>query len=55
MMLVHDLQPILVYTTDEVMAHLPESMRDGQTYAALLDWYVAPWTAEEYEKYLPAL
>lgn len=54
MMLVHDLQPILVYTTDEVMAHLPESMRDGQTYAALLDWYVAPWTAEEYEKYLPA-
>ena len=46
-MLVHDLQPILVFTCDEVMAFLPESMRDGQTRAALLDWYEAPWSAEE--------
>ena len=53
-MLVHDLQPILVYTTDEVMAYLPASLRDGQEYAALLDWYQAPWTAEEYEPYLAA-
>ena len=51
-MLVHDLQPILVYTTDEVMSYLPESLRDGQTFAALLDWYQAPWTAETYERYL---
>ena len=46
-MLVHDLQPILVFTCDEVMAFLPESMRDGQTRAALLDWFEAPWSAEE--------
>ena len=46
-MLVHDLQPILVFTCDEVMAFLPESMRDGQTRAALLDWYEAPWSADE--------
>ena len=36
-MLLRDLQPILSFTTDEVMAHLPESARDGQTFAALLD------------------
>ncbi len=53
-MLVHDLQPILVYTCDEVMAYLPESMRDGQTFAALLDWYEAPMAADEYEPLLPA-
>ncbi len=53
-MLVRDLQPILVYTTDEVMSYLPESLRDGQTFAALLDWYQAPWAAEAYERYLPA-
>jgi isoleucyl-tRNA synthetase len=52
-MLVHDLQPILVYTTDEVMKYLPASMRDGQTYAALLDWYEAPVERDEYERYLP--
>ena len=46
-MLVHDFQPILVYTTDEIMQYLPASMRDGQKYAALLDWYQAPMTAEE--------
>ena len=53
-MLVHDLQPILVYTTDEAMSYLPASLRDGQEYAALLDWYQAPWTAETYESYLAA-
>ena len=53
-MLVHDFQPILVYTTDEVMAYLPESLKDGQTFAALLDWFEAPMKAEEYEKLLPA-
>ena len=53
-MLVHDFQPILVYTTDEVMQYLPASMRDGQDYAALLDWYQAPMTADEYRALLPA-
>ncbi len=42
-MLVHAAN--LVYTTDEAMQFLPESMRDGQKYAALLDWYRA---TEEY-------
>ena len=53
-MLVHDLQPILAYTTDEAMSYLPASLRDGQEYAALLDWYQAPWSAAEYEPYLDA-
>ena len=53
-MLVRDLQPILVYTTDEVMCHLPASMRDGQEFAALLDWYEAPMAAAEYEPILAA-
>lgn len=53
-MLVHDLQPILVYTTDEVMSHLPASLRDGQTYAALLDWYEAPLSLADYEPLLGA-
>ena len=53
-MLVHDLQPILVFTCDEVMAFLPESMRNGQTRAALLDWFEAPWSAEEASALLSA-
>lgn len=52
-MLLRDLQPILVYTTDEVMEYLPASMRDGQTYAALLDWWKAPMSADERTPYLP--
>ncbi len=52
-MLLRDLQPILVYTTDEVMEYLPKSMRDGQEYAALLDWWKAPMSAEERAAYLP--
>ena len=53
-MLVHDLQPILAFTCDEVMAFLPESLRDGQTRAALLDWFEAPWSAEEASALLSA-
>lgn len=52
-MLLHDLQPILAFTCDEVMAYLPSSMRDGQDFAALLDWWKAPLTQHEYEVYLP--
>ena len=52
-MLVHDLQPILVFTCDEVMAFLPGSMRDGQTRAALLG-FEAPWSAEEASALLSA-
>ncbi len=51
-MLVHDLQPILVFTTDEVMQYLPESLKDGQKYAALLDWFQAPLAKDEYEPLL---
>jgi len=51
-MLVHDLQPILVFTTDEAMQYLPESLKDGQTYAALLDWFRAPLGKDEYETLL---
>lgn len=53
-MLVRDLQPILVYTTDEVMGHLPEGLRDGQEFAALLDWYEAPLPADECASYAAA-
>ena len=53
-MLIHDFQPILVYTTDEAMPHLPASMRDNQEHAALLDWYEAPMAAAEYEPLLKA-
>ena len=50
-MLLRDLQPMLAYTTDEVMAYAPASVRDGQEYAALLDWYRAPMSVEEAESY----
>ncbi len=52
-MLLRDLQPILVYTCDEVMEYLPASMRDGQKYAALLDWWQAPMDEASYAAYLP--
>ena len=45
-MLLRDLQPILVYTTDEVMAYAPAGCRDNQKYAALLDWYKSPISLE---------
>lgn len=51
-MLLHDLQPILVFTCDEVMEHLPASLRDGQEFAALLDWYQAPLSEEETTQHL---
>ena len=41
-MLVRDLQPVLCFTTDEVLEHLPEGMREGVEYAALLSWYESP-------------
>ncbi len=53
-MLVHDLQPILAYTCDEAMAYLPASLRDGQKWAALLDWYQAPLDAAAYGPLLGA-
>ena len=53
-MLLHDLQPILVYTIDEAMEFVPASLRDNQTRAALLDWYQTPMAADEYEALLPA-
>lgn len=53
-MLLHDLQPILAYTCDEVLAYVPESMREGQGYAALLDWYEAPLAEDDYAPLLPA-
>ena len=40
--------------TSVYMRYLPASMRDGQTYAALLDWYQAPMSTDEYEAQLPA-
>ncbi len=52
-MLLRDLQPILSFTTDEVMAHLPESARDGQTFAALLDWWKSPLAKDQVAKLLP--
>ncbi len=41
-MLLRDLQPILAFTTDEVMAHLPESARDGQQFAAVARLVAGP-------------
>ena len=52
-MLLHDLQPILAFTCDEVIEYLPEAMRDGRTFAALLDWYESPMAAERAEVLLP--
>ncbi|MCH3943944.1 MAG: isoleucine--tRNA ligase [Atopobiaceae bacterium] len=52
-MLLHDLQPILAYTCDEVLSYLPESMREGQRFAALLGWYEAPMDKAAYETLLP--
>ena len=53
-MLVHDLQPILAYTCDEAMDYMPEALRDGQKWAALLDWYQAPLAVADYEALLGA-
>lgn len=53
-MLLHDLQPILAFTCDEVMAYAPASCRDGQRFAALLDWYQAPVSAARALESAPA-
>ena len=52
-MLLRDLQPILAFTCDEVMEYLPESLREGQTFAALLSWFENPMDAQEVDALLP--
>ena len=52
-MLVRDLQPILCFTADEVLDHLPEGLRDGEEYAALLGWYESPVPKAAREELLP--
>lgn len=54
-MLLRDLQPILVFTCDEVMAYAPAGCRGGETYAAMLDWYQAPISVEEANEYSEVL
>lgn len=53
-MLVHDLQPILVFTCDEALQYMPEALREGVRYAALLSWYEAPMDREARAGLLPA-
>lgn len=53
-MLVRDLQPILVFTTDEAMSHIPASLRDNEEFAALLSWFEAPLKTDEVSAYLSA-
>ncbi|CDD42897.1 isoleucine--tRNA ligase [Collinsella sp. CAG:398] len=54
-MLLRDLQPILAFTCDEVMAYAPAGCRGGETYAAILDWYQAPISVEEANEYSEVL
>lgn len=54
-MLLRDLQPILAFTCDEVMAYAPAGCRGGETYAAMLDWYQAPISVEEANGYSEVL
>ena len=54
-MLLRDLQPILAFTCDEVMAYAPAGCRGGETYAAMLDWYQAPISVEEANAYSEVL
>ena len=51
-MLVRDLQPILPFTTDEALSHMPSSLTEGKAFAALLSWFKAPLAKDEYEPYL---
>ena len=53
-MLLRDLQPILAFTCDEVFGYLPASMRCGQRFAALLDWYRPPMGSDEAKGLMPA-
>ena len=54
-MLLRDLQPILAFTCDEVMAYAPAGCRGGETYAAMLDWYQAPISVEDANEYSEVL
>lgn len=54
-MLLRDLQPILAFTCDEVMAYAPAGCRGGETYAAMLDWYQAPISFKEANEYSEVL
>lgn len=54
-MLLRDLQPILAFTCDEVMAYAPAGCRGGEAYAAMLDWYQAPISIEEANEYSEVL
>ena len=54
-MLLRDLQPILAFTCDEVMAYAPAGCRGGESYAAMLDWYQAPISVEEANEYSEVL
>ena len=54
-MLLRDLQPILAFTCDEVMAYAPAGCRGGETYAAMLDWYQAPISVGEANEYSEVL
>lgn len=54
-MLLRDLQPILAFTCDEVMAYAPAGCRGGEAYAAMLDWYQAPISVEEANEYSEVL
>ena len=54
-MLLRDLQPILAFTCDEVMAYAPAGCRGCETYAAMLDWYQAPISVEEANAYSEVL
>lgn len=53
-MLVRDLQPILVFTCDEVLEHMPQSLREGKSFVALLSWFSAPVDEKHMATYLPA-
>ncbi len=52
-MLVHDMQPILAYTTDEAMEFMPEGLKEGQEFAALLDWFQNPMDEKMVSELLP--
>lgn len=52
-MLLSDLQPILCYTTDEVLQYVPASLSKGKKFAALLEWFKAPMADAEVEKAAP--
>ncbi len=54
-MLLRDLQPILAFTCDEVLASAPAGCRGGETYAAMLDWYQAPISVGEANEYSEVL